>query len=189
MWHQSGSVCKRCRLFAILLIVVFSPILAILTVLVFFDIGHPFFMQTRVGRYQAKFTLIKFRTMHVGTASMATHFVDPASVTPFGGFLRKTKLDELPQLLNVLRGEMSLVGPRPSLPCQSELIEFRQQRNVFSVRPGITGMAQIKGVDMSSPKLLAEVDAQMISEISVFNYFKYIYLTICGRGYGDRVKN
>jgi lipopolysaccharide/colanic/teichoic acid biosynthesis glycosyltransferase len=144
-------------------------------------------MQQRVGRDEKLFTLIKFRTMKPETGSVGTHEVDPDQVTTWGKLLRKTKIDELPQLWNVLKGEMSLVGPRPCLPNQTQLIQARTNLGVFSVRPGITGLAQIQGIDMSTPGLLAKTDAEMIRTMNLFNYFKYILLTMCGGGRGDRV--
>lgn len=125
--------------------------------------------------------------MPVDTASVATHLVGKSSVTRLGAFLRKTKLDELPQLLNVLKGEMSLVGPRPCLFNQHELITERQLRNVFDVRPGITGLAQVNEIDMSTPKTLAEWDEKMLSSLSLKSYFTYIFQTVLGKGSGDRV--
>lgn len=110
-----------------------------------------------------------------------------SSVTKFGAFLRKTKLDELPQLINVLKGDMSLVGPRPNLFNQTELIEERDSRGVYSAVPGITGLAQINEVDMSTPKKLAEMDAEMLRSLSVSSYFKYIFATVGGKGQGDRI--
>jgi lipopolysaccharide/colanic/teichoic acid biosynthesis glycosyltransferase len=126
--------------------------------------------------------------MRRGTASVATHLADASAVTPFGRFLRRTKLDELPQLWNVLIGDMSLVGPRPCLLNQQNLIAERTARQLFNVRPGITGLAQVRGIDMSSPSLLAETDAQMIQTLSLRSYFKYIFLTVGGQGAGDRIK-
>src|SRR5690606_11605660 len=96
------------------------------------------------------------------TASVATHLADATAVTPLGQLLRRTKLDELPQLWNVLKGDMSLVGYRPCLFSQEELIAERATRGIFDARPGITGLAQINGIDMSTPRLLAETDAEMI---------------------------
>jgi lipopolysaccharide/colanic/teichoic acid biosynthesis glycosyltransferase len=141
-----------------------------------------------VGKNQMSFTLVKFRTMRSDTASVASHLADASAITPFGGFLRRTKLDELPQLWNVLRGDMSLVGPRPCLFNQKDLIVERTTRNVFSARPGITGLAQIQGIDMSTPELLAKTDAAMLRHMSLFNYFRYIFLTILGKGAGARVR-
>ena len=166
-----------------------SPLLLLLTIVGWFDTRSPLFRQTRVGRNQQPFTLVKFRTMSVGTASVATHLASSSSITPFGSFLRRTKLDELPQLWNVLWGDMSLVGPRPCLPNQHELIAAREALNVFVARPGITGLAQVQGIDMSTPEKLAQVDAQMLQTLTLRDYFRYILQTVTGKGQGDRVKS
>ncbi|MEL0622244.1 sugar transferase [Marinomonas arenicola] len=165
-----------------------SPFLVFLYILGLFDTGSPLFLQERVGRNKKPFTLVKFRTMSVDTVSVASHLASSASITKLGGFLRKTKLDELPQLWNVLRGEMSLVGPRPGLFNQEELLTERDALQVFDVRPGITGLAQVSDIDMSTPKLLAQTDAKMIASFSLINYFTYIVQTVTGKGSGDRVR-
>lgn len=165
-----------------------SPVLLVIYIIGLFDTGSPLFKQERVGRKQKPFILYKFRTMRPETASVASHLVDSSSITKLGGFLRKTKLDELPQLWNVLKGEMSLVGPRPGLFNQTELTSAREAQGVYRVRPGITGLAQVNEIDMSTPDLLAETDAKMIAEMNVSNYFKFIFLTVLGKGAGDRVK-
>lgn len=121
--------------------------------------GPAIISQVRVGRHERLFRCHKFRTMHVGTLVRPTHLSTTADVTRVGRILRKTKLDELPQLVNVVAGQMSLVGPRPCLPTQIELIEARRARGVYALRPGITGLAQVNGIDMSNPARLAEVDA------------------------------
>jgi len=164
------------------------PLLVALYVIGFLDTGSPVFRQERVGRHQRPFVLYKFRTMHAETPLMATHLIAAAAVTPFGRFLRRTKLDELPQLWNVLRGEMSLVGPRPCLFSQTELIRAREARGIFDVRPGITGLAQVKGIDMSDPVRLAALDAHMIRQLTVPAYLRYIFWTAIGRGSGDQVR-
>ncbi len=174
---------------SLLALLVFFPFLLAIFFLGLADTGSPIFQQIRVGQNQRPFTLIKFRTMKRETLSVATHLVDPQAVTPIGHFLRRSKLDELPQLWNVLKGEMSLVGPRPCLFSQEELIGERERLGVFAVRPGITGLAQIKGIDMSSPKLLAKTDAEMLTLLGVREYFQYLWWTILGKGSGDRVKN
>lgn len=174
--------------FSLLGLVAGFPVLLVLTIIGLFDTGSPIFRQVRVGRHQQPFTLVKFRTMKVDTASVATHLASSASITPFGHFLRKTKLDELPQLWNVLKGEMSLVGPRPGLFNQEELTAERAKRGVFDVRPGITGLAQVNEIDMSTPALLAETDQKMIQCLTVMDYFKYIFMTVAGKGAGDRVR-
>ena len=165
------------------------PILVILTLIGFFDTGSPIFRQKRVGRNKKPFTLVKFRTMSKDTASVASHLASSASITPFGSFLRKTKLDELPQLWNVLKGEMSLVGPRPNLFNQDELIAERDALGVYDVRPGITGLAQINKIDMSTPAILAKKDREMVDTLNVNQYFKFILATLSGKGAGDRVRN
>ena len=126
--------------------------------------------------------------MVVDTTSVASHLANINSITKFGRFLRKTKLDETPQLWNVLKGDMSLVGPRPNLYNQEELIKERDALGVYDNLPGITGLAQISKIDMSTPKLLAEIDREMIDTFSITNYFKYILATVFGKGFGDRVK-
>lgn len=164
------------------------PVLLAIYVLGLFDTGSPLFLQKRVGRNKKPFTLVKFRTMKVDTASVASHLASASSITRMGGFLRKTKLDELPQLWNVLKGEMSLVGPRPNLFSQHELIAARDALGVYNVRPGITGLAQVNDIDMSTPALLAETDARMIREMSLGSYFRLIVQTVTGKGRGDRVR-
>ncbi|WP_278800112.1 sugar transferase [Marinobacter nauticus] len=164
------------------------PVLLLLTLIGLFDTGSPIFMQERVGRHKKPFVLVKFRTMKKDTASVASHLASADAITPFGKFLRRTKLDELPQLWNVLKGEMSLVGPRPCLFNQEELIAAREQRGVLQARPGITGLAQVNDIDMSTPDLLAETDARMLAELNLLNYFRFIIQTVTGKGSGDRVK-
>ncbi|MXR69406.1 sugar transferase [Shewanella sp. JBTF-M18] len=165
-----------------------SPVLLIVTIIGIFDTGSPIFVQTRVGRDKKPFKLIKFRTMSVETKSVASHLASNASITKLGRFLRRTKIDELPQLINVVKGEMSLVGPRPNLFNQEELIKERDALGVYDVLPGITGLAQVHNIDMSMPKLLAETDKKMIDRLTVKDYFKYIIMTATGSGSGDAVK-
>lgn len=170
-------------------LILVSPVLVVLITIGWLDTGLPIFQQERVGRHQKPFVLLKFRTMQPKTTSIATHLVDPSAVTNFGQFLRRTKLDELPQLWNVLKGEMSLVGPRPCLFSQKELIHERAKLDVFKIRPGITGLAQIQGIDMSTPHLLAKTDMQMLQTLNLKNYFQYIFMSVLGKGSGDRVKS
>ncbi|EGQ8068477.1 sugar transferase [Vibrio parahaemolyticus] len=164
------------------------PILLIVTIIGLFDTGSPIFIQERVGRNKKPFKLIKFRTMSVETKSVASHLASNASITKLGAFLRKTKIDELPQLINVVKGEMSLVGPRPNLFNQEELIKERDAHGVYNVLPGITGLAQVQNIDMSTPELLAKTDKQMIDTLTLKDYFKYILMTATGSGSGDAVK-
>ena len=164
--------------FSLFGIFILSPLLVLLLIIGLIEYSSPLFMQTRVGIHQKPFVLIKFRTMPLATKSAATHLVKNLKLSLFSSFLRKTKLDEIPQLWNVLRGEMSLVGPRPCLFNQEKLIKERKKRGVFKIRPGITGLAQIKGITMKNPTLLAKTDLEMIKQINIFNYFYYIVLTI-----------
>jgi len=175
-------------IFSFLGLLILSPVLILLYFVGLFDSGSPLFSQQRVGRDKKPFVLVKFRTMKVETASVASHLANVSSITPYGAFLRKTKLDELPQLWNVLKGEMSLVGPRPGLFNQEELTVAREAEGIYAVRPGITGLAQVNEIDMSTPKLLAKTDAEMIRTMSLKNYFTYILQTVTGKGSGDRVK-
>lgn len=175
-------------LLALLGLILSSPLLLVIYIMGFLDTGSPLFSQERVGRHKKPFVLVKFRTMQVDTFSVASHLVPSSSITPLGRFLRKTKLDELPQLWNVLVGDMSLVGPRPNLFNQKKLIEAREQLGVYNVLPGLTGLAQVRQIDMSTPELLARTDSQMIRSLTLRDYFKYILMTATGKGQGDRVR-
>ena len=147
----------------------------------------PVFRQTRLGRDELPFGILKLRTMHLDTEPLGTHEVPPEAVTRTGGFLRRYKLDELPQVFNVLAGDMSFVGPRPGLPTQVELADERRSRGVYRVRPGITGLAQVRGVDMSRPAELAELDAKYIDARTLAVDVRILWQTLTGHGFGDRV--
>lgn len=150
--------------------------------------GPGIFSQDRVGWREKPFRCHKLRTMSWGSPSVPTHEALASSVTPFGRFLRKTKLDELPQLWNVLCGEMSFVGPRPCLPSQAALIDERGRRGVFELRPGITGLAQVQGIDMSDPVKLAETDAIYLTSRSIWLDMRIILRTLFGTAaFGDRL--
>ncbi|MGL5404619.1 MAG: sugar transferase [Acinetobacter sp.] len=163
------------------------PVLLVVILIGLFDTGSPIFIQERVGRNKKPFNLIKFRTMSLDTQSVASHLASTSSITKLGAFLRKTKIDELPQLINVLKGEMSLVGPRPNLFNQNDLIAEREALGIYDVLPGITGLAQINNIDMSTPKLLAETDKKMIDTLTFSKYLKYIIKTVSGSGAGDAI--
>ena len=165
-------------LFSLLGLVFLSPLLILVWFIGLLDNGSPLFVQKRVGRNLKYFLLIKFRTMPIKTRSAGTHLTKDIKLTSFGYFLRRTKLDEIPQLFNVLLGDMSLVGPRPCLLNQRKLISARKKRGIFKVRPGITGLAQISGINMKTPTFLAKTDLIMIRKMSLFNYFYYILRTI-----------
>ncbi|MGF1740810.1 sugar transferase [Vibrio profundum] len=168
-------------------LILLFPIMMLVLFLSFLDSGSPIFVQVRVGKNKKPFNMIKFRTMNKNTPSMASHLSHRSSITKLGAYLRKTKIDETPQLINVLKGDMSLVGPRPNLFNQAVLMTEREVQGVYDVLPGITGLAQLKDIDMSTPKLLAEVDKEMLNNMSIRKYFGYIILTMCGKGAGDAV--
>lgn len=149
--------------------------------------ASPLFLQLRVGRHQALFRILKLRTMHPDTAHVASHEVSAHQIMRSGLLLRKTKIDELPQIWNVLIGQMSFVGPRPCLPSQFELRNAREARGVYCLRPGITGCAQIRGIDMSTPNDLAIADASYLDRWSLIKDIKIILATALGSGKGDAV--
>ncbi|WP_150526630.1 hybrid nucleoside-diphosphate sugar epimerase/sugar transferase [Roseibium sediminis] len=174
--------------FALSVILLFWWLLAIIWVLV--KAGSPgpgIFSQVRVGKGGKVFTCYKFRSMAKDTKQAGTHEVSQSAVTPIGNFIRKTKIDELPQVWNILKGELSLVGPRPCLPVQTELVHERTKRRVLTVLPGITGLAQIKDIDMSDPVRLAKKDAEYIARRGLLLELKIILATFTGKGRGDRV--
>lgn len=164
------------------------PIIIIVYILGFFDTGSPIFKQKRMGKNQKPFYLYKFRSMQKNAKSVATHLANTNQITKFGKFLRASKLDELPQLFNVLKGDMSLVGPRPNLFNQIELIEEREKKGVYNHKPGITGLAQVNRIDMSTPKLLAEKDSEMLENFTFGKYLYFSFKTMVGGGSGDRVR-
>ncbi len=140
--------------------------------------GPAIFAQERVGRHEQPFRCYKLRTMYVNTPHVATHEVAVSAITPLGAFLRRFKIDELPQLWNVVIGQMSMVGPRPCLPGQEELVRHRRTLGIFSLRPGITGLAQVRGIDMSNPQRCAETDAEYMQAISLREDLRLIVRTI-----------
>src|ERR1700704_2295659 len=168
-----------------LLLLFCSPILLIVIIAIRLQSPGPaIFRQVRVGKNGRPFTCYKLRTMYSGTANLPTHEVQASSVTVLGEYLRRFKVDELPQLCNVLIGDMSLVGPRPCLLSQTDLVEARRQLGVFEVRPGITGLAQVNGVDMSDANRLAEIDAQYVRTQSLMGDFRLIIAPLRGQGVG-----
>lgn len=173
---------------ALAIMLLLAPVFAAIWVAIRLDSPGPaIFAQERVGAAQAPFTLYKFRTMKHGTASAGTHEVSASAVTRLGAFLRRTKLDELPQAINLLRGTMTLVGPRPCLYSQTELVEAREALGVYTLKPGITGYAQIREIDMSQPLVLARADYRYKMLRSLLLDLRIILATARGRGGGDRV--
>lgn len=147
--------------------------------------ASPLFWQWRVGQFERRFKILKLRTMRPEAPSVASHTIGEGYMLASGRLARAFKIDEVPQLWNVLKGEMSLVGPRPSLPSQVELINARRAAGVFALLPGITGVSQIQGLDMSHPQLLAQADADYLQTWKLMHDLKICFLTVIGRGRGD----
>lgn len=170
-----------------LLALPFAALLCILCVIPVWVEGraNPFFLQTRLGLHARPFRLLKIRTMSAGTTQGASHEIGTSTVLRVGRLIRKLKIDELPQLWNVLTGDMSLVGPRPGLPVQRELTEARRAHGVFQLRPGITGVSQVAGLDMSTPLKLAESDARYLGSWHAARDLHILWQTVGGRGRGD----
>lgn len=166
---------------SLIAIVLFSPILLILAIIVKCTSPGPIlFKQRRMGKDNQEFMIYKFRTMRIDTPNVATHLLkNPEQyITPIGKFMRKTSLDELPQLFNILKGEMSVVGPRPALYNQYDLIEMRTKANVHIVRPGLTGLAQVSGRDELENEQKVYFDQQYVQKQSFFFDLKLIVLTV-----------
>ena len=165
---------------ALLLCPVILPVMAVCAIVVRFDSPGPVLhISRRVGRKNALFNMPKFRTMHMGTPQLATHLLmNPSNhLTRAGGFLRKTSLDELPQIWSVLRGDMSFVGPRPALFNQYDLIEARTIRGIDCLRPGITGWAQINGRDEIPLDKKVELDLEYLKKRSFLLDWKILFRT------------
>lgn len=170
------------------LAIVIAPVcLVLLAAIRLESAGSPLFVQQRVGKDRKTFAMLKLRTMHTGTANVASHQVGASSITRLGGILRRLKLDELPQLWNVIAGHMSLVGPRPCLPSQDDLVAEREKRGIFALRPGVTGPAQIAGIDMSDPVRLATYEHAYFSVDRPLGDIRLLVTTALGGGRGDAV--
>lgn len=184
MWgpHRRSSM-KRCFDFisSLIGIILFSPILLLLALIIKCTSPGPiFFKQRRIGIDNKEFMIYKFRTMRIDTPNVATHLLkNPEQyITSIGKFMRKTSLDELPQLFNILKGEMSVVGPRPALYNQYDLIEMRTKVNVHTVRPGLTGLAQVSGRDELELDKKVYFDELYLKRQSFFYDLKLIFLTV-----------
>lgn len=168
-------------IFSCLLLILLSPILAIIALVVLIDDGGPIiFKQNRVGKDERIFKIYKFRTMRKGTRTASTHDLVESGdvVTRSGKVLRKLSLDELPQLVNILKGDMSFVGPRPLIPEEREIREMRRARNVYSVRPGVTGWSQINGRDWVDNESKAKMDEEYIHRQSLLFDLKILFKTV-----------
>lgn len=166
---------------SLLLIIALMPVFLIIALIVLIDSGSPvIFKQYRVGKDNKLFYIYKFRTMKVNTRNASTDDLVEADsvITKSGRILRKTSLDELPQLFNVLTGKMSFVGPRPLIPEEKEIRQIRKEYNVYSVRPGITGLAQVNGRDMLGAKEKALFDKEYVEKQSILLDIKIMFKTV-----------
>ena len=159
-------------------LILISPIIFISLFLVWFEDGSPvIFVQERLGLSKNKFKILKIRTMYKSAPNLGTHEVANAYYLNIGSIIRRIKIDELPQLVNYLKGELELIGPRPGLPSQVKLKEYRDAYNIFNVKPGITGLAQVLGYDMSNPRKLAMIDSLYIKNRSIRLDVKIFFAT------------
>ena len=156
------------KLLALVGLAILLPLILLSILAVVLEDGFPvFFVQQRLGKNKKIFNLLKIRTMYVATPNLGTHEIDKDNYLKTGVLLRKLKIDELPQVLNFIKGDINLIGPRPGLPNQTELRDFRSQENIFDIKPGITGLGQVLGYDMSNPSLLSKIDSLYVKNKSV----------------------
>lgn len=176
--------CKRTMdiVFSFLMIVLLLPLLALVAVISSADThGYPIFVQERMGRKGKAFKVYKFRTMRMNApANVATYLLDDAQsyISRVGGFLRKSSLDELPQLFNILKGDMSFVGPRPVVLTETELLELRRRNGAGIVRPGLTGLAQVSGRDDVSVGLKAKLDSDYVADMCLLTDLRILCKTV-----------
>jgi len=157
------------KILAVIGLFLISPLIIVSSFIIFLEDGIPiFFIQERIGKNEKIFKLFKIRTMLKNTPNIGTHQINNNQLLKTGMILRKLKIDELPQILNFIFGDLNLVGPRPGLTSQKELFNYRKSKNVFFIKPGITGLGQVLGYDMSNPKLLAEIDNLYMLNKSTF---------------------
>lgn len=163
---------------SLVMLVLASPVFSCLILAGSIKFGSPFFLQRRVGKNNVSFIIYKFRSLPLSTPDVPTHELNLPNISAYGKWLRKSKLDELPQLLNVINGQMSLVGPRPCLPSQAEIIRLRKISGVLAMRPGITGLAQLQNYHMEYPERVVELDREMQLNLSVVLYCKILFATV-----------
>ncbi len=162
-------------------LIILSPLFLLISLIILIGDGKPvLFRQKRVGKNNELFTIYKFRTMKRGTENVASGKLENANakITKFGRILRATSIDELPQLFNILNGTMSLVGPRPLIPEETEIRELREKYNVYTIRPGITGWAQVNGRDNISLKQKALLDKEYVEKQSLGFDIKILIMTV-----------
>ncbi len=160
-------------------VVCLAPLMVIVALAIkILDPGPIIFKQSRLGKNGELFSFFKFRSMPVNTGDLASDEVGEIKLTWIGKMIRRTNIDELPQLLNILKGDMSIVGPRPPLSTQEELLNIRENNGSLFVRPGLTGLAQVNSFNGMTVKEKADFDGQYIKNITLFNDIKIILNTV-----------
>ena len=177
------------KIISLVAIICLSPIILFASLFVYLEDGLPvFFIQKRLGKDEVTFNMIKIRTMCIDTPSLGTHQIKDANFLHTGKVLRRLKIDELPQLLNFIKGDLNLVGPRPGLPNQKKLLMHRRLLNIFNQKPGITGLGQILGFDMSNPEILAKIDNLYVTNRTLKLDIKILFATFI-KGYRLNIYN
>ena len=159
-------------------LLIISPFLFFAAIAIIIEDGMPIlFAQERVGKDQSIFKIIKIRTLKIGAPNIGTHQLENEYKLKCGKLIRKIKLDEFPQLINVLKGDINLIGPRPGLVSQIDLSQYRNAKGIYEIKPGITGLSQVLGYDMSDPEKLAEIDEMYIQKQSLYVDFLILIST------------
>lgn len=164
---------------SIFVIVILSPFLVIIALLIKIHDGGPIiFRQKRIGQYGEEFLFLKFRSMPVNTPNVASTETQKLKITPIGKIIRRTNLDEIPQMINVLKGDMSIIGPRPCLPNQESLINLRKANSAINLKPGLTGWAQVNAYDFMPEIEKAQFDGEYYQKLSLWMDVKIVFRTL-----------
>lgn len=169
------------RIFIVLITILLSPLMLLISLLILIEDGFPIlFTQKRIGINKCKFKIFKFRTMKKNTGDIPTHLLENRNsfITNIGYYLRKMSLDELPQLFNIIQGDMTLIGPRPALYNQEDLIDLREEKGIHSLKPGLTGWAQVNGRDEISIKKKVDFDYFYLKNKNLFLDLRIFFLTV-----------
>jgi O-antigen biosynthesis protein WbqP len=180
------------NILALIILLISCPFLIFIFILILLDNGLPIlFKQKRIGLDNKVFIIYKFRTMKLDTPDIATHLLESnkSLYTYFGPFLRKYSIDEIPQLINIIKGEMAFIGPRPALYNQVDLINLRNKYNIYSLKPGVTGWAQVNGRDELSISEKVEMDKFYLQNKSIYLNIKILFFTIIKAVKAESVKS
>lgn len=165
-------------LFSFFILVLLSPLLLLISLVIkLYDGGSVIFKQERVGKDEIPYGLLKFRSMPENSSNLPSSIANQLSITPIGKFIRRTNIDEIPQFFNVLKGEMSVIGPRPSLISQTDVIELRKMKGIYKLLPGLTGLAQVNSFDGMTAEQKVEFDEKYLKTISLLTDLKIVLKT------------